>query len=167
MRLRARDRLRQGWMRTVNAAVRTAGAAVRAAGETTQVAASASRALVVVWGSAVPFGMGSVLLGSTLLGSTLLGTGGAVGQSGGTTVATTAIADTVQYANGQPAQGTVLLSWPGFVTASGVSVQKGTTSVTLGTNGALSVSLAANGGATPIGTFYTVVYHLNDGSVTR
>ncbi len=154
-------------MRTVNAAVRTAGAAVRAAGETTQVAASASRALVVVWGSAVPFGMGSVLLGSTLLGSTLLVTVGAVGQSGGTTVATTAIADTVQYANGQPAQGTVLLSWPGFVTASGVSVQKGTTSVTLGTNGALSVSLAANGGATPIGTFYTVVYHLNDGSVTR
>ena len=40
----------------------------------------------------------------------------------------------------------------------------GTTSVTLGAGGALSVQLAPNVGATPAGTFYTVVYQLNDGT---
>ncbi len=137
MRLRARDRLRQEWICALGWVDRAVGAA--------------GRALVVRVGMLGAVG-GLICLPATL-----------VAQS----AATTAIADVVQYANGQPAQGTVILSWPGFVTASGVSVQKGTTSVTLGTAGALNVSLAPNGGATPTGTYYTAVYHLNDGSVTQ
>ncbi len=143
MRLRARDKFRLEGMRTV---VGFAGLAVTA---TERFAARTAGRIT---------GVSGVLLGSALLMPVA-----AIAQS----VATTAIADMVQYANGQAAQGTVLLSWPPFVTATGVSVQKGTTSVTLGANGALRVSLAPNGGASPIGTFYTAVYHLNDGTVTQ
>lgn len=77
------------------------------------------------------------------------------------------ISDTVYYANGTAAAGTVLVSWPAFTTASGQSVPKGSTSVTLGVGGKLNVSLAPNAGATPAGTYYTVVYHLGDGSTSR
>src|SRR5207245_2959076 len=38
----------------------------------------------------------------------------------------------------------------------------GTNNVTLGAQGALSVSLAPNAGATPAATYYTVVYQLSD-----
>ncbi len=79
----------------------------------------------------------------------------------------TVIADTVQYADGTAVQGSVLLSWPAFTTAAGVAVPKGSTTVLLGMGGGLNVSLAANVGATPVGTFYTAVYHLADGSVSR
>ena len=79
----------------------------------------------------------------------------------------TNVSDTVLSASGAPAQGTVLISWPSFTTATGVAVQQGSTSVTLGSSGALTVSLAPTAGATPIGTFYTAVYHLADGTVTR
>ena len=147
--MRAKDRLREEWMRTV--------------GAVWALALAARRALAVCWAAghlgAVPLTFGV----SALMGSTLVVPVRVVAQS----AATTAIADTVQYANGAAAQGTVLLSWPAFTTASGVSVQKGTTSVVLGSNGALTVSLAPNQGATPIGTFYTAVYHLNDGTVTQ
>lgn len=147
MRLRARDRLRWGWMRTVVAA---------------RMAGTVRRALVVVWSASGPL-MGTMAAGTGMMLGSALSSSVVLAQS----AATTTITDTVQYANGAPAQGTVLLSWPGFVTASGVSVQKGTTSVTLGANGALSVQLAPNGGASPIGTFYTAVYHLNDGSISQ
>lgn len=90
-----------------------------------------------------------------------------VAPGANTAAGTTAVSDTVLYANGTAAQGKVLLSWPTFTTASGVSVQKGSTSVVLGAGGALQVSLAPNAGATPIGTFYTAVFHLNDGTVTK
>ena len=39
--------------------------------------------------------------------------------------------------------------------------------MTIGTGGAVNVPLVPNAGATPMGSFYTVVYHLDDGSVTR
>ncbi len=81
--------------------------------------------------------------------------------------ATTAITDTVLQANGSPAQGVVLISWPAFTGASGVAIPQGSTSVTLGGNGSLSVQLVPNAGSTPLGSFYTVVYHLSDGTVTR
>ncbi len=86
------------------------------------------------------------------------------GQAGG---GTTAVTDTLRLAGGAVAQGMVLLEWPSFVTASGVTVPKGSTSVALGAGGALSVALGPNAGATPAGTFYTAVFHLNDGTVTR
>ena len=82
-------------------------------------------------------------------------------------VQVSAISDTVYYANGSAAAGTVLVSWPAFTTPSGQSVPKGSTSITLGAGGTLNVSLAPNAGATPAGTYYTVVYHLNDGSTSR
>ena len=82
-------------------------------------------------------------------------------------VATTTVSDTVYQADGTAASGTVLVSWPAFTTASGQSVPKGSTSVTLGAGGVLTVSLAPNVSATPAGTYYTVVYHLNDGSTSR
>ena len=79
----------------------------------------------------------------------------------------TTVSDTVRSAGGTPAQGTLLIGWPSFTAANGTAVQQGSTGVTLGANGALSVSLTPTAGATPIGTFYTVVYHLADGTVTR
>src|SRR5947209_2947957 len=79
--------------------------------------------------------------------------------------ATTTISDTVYRADGTPAAGTLLISWPTFSTASGQAVASGTKSVTLGTGGALSVALVPNAGAAPANTFYTVVYQLSDGTV--
>jgi len=79
--------------------------------------------------------------------------------------ATTTISDTVYRADGTPAAGTLLISWPTFSTASGQAVASGTKSVTLGTGGALSVALVPNAGAAPTNTFYTVVYQLSDGTV--
>ncbi len=76
--------------------------------------------------------------------------------------ATTTISDTVYRADGTPAAGTLLISWPTFSTASGQAVASGTKSVTLGTGGALSVALVPNAGAAPTNTFYTVVYQLSD-----
>lgn len=82
-------------------------------------------------------------------------------------VPVSSISDTVYYANGVAAGGQLLISWSSFTTASGQSVPKGSTSVTLAPGGKLNVSLAPNGGATPAGTYYTVVYHLSDGSTSR
>ena len=77
----------------------------------------------------------------------------------------TTISDTVFRANGSPASGVLLISWPAFSTAGGATVAAGNTSVTLGTGGSMTVQLAPNAGATPAGTFYTVVYQLTDGTV--
>jgi hypothetical protein len=44
-------------------------------------------------------------------------------------------------------------------------VAGGTTNVTLGANGALSVALVPNAGATPAGVYYTVVYQIGSGEV--
>ena len=84
-----------------------------------------------------------------------------------TAPATTNISDTIYRADGTAATGTVLISWPAFTLATGASVPAGSTSVTLGAGGALTVKLVANAGSTPMGSYYTVVYHLDDGSVTR
>src|SRR5579863_2482842 len=82
-------------------------------------------------------------------------------------IPTTQVSDTVYMADGTAASGTVLISWPAFSTWAGASVPAGSTSVTIGTAGALSVRLVPNAGSTPMGSYYTVVYHLADGSVTR
>ena len=79
--------------------------------------------------------------------------------------ATTTIADTVYLADGTTAQGTLIITWPAFVTASGAAVAGGATSTTLGTNGALSVALVPNAGATPANVYYTVVYQIGPGEV--
>ena len=115
-------------------------------------------------GTLVEFGLAWMLL-LGMMGAASLMTGLAAAQTSG--IVTTTITDTVYRADGTGAAGTVLISWPAFVTAGGSSVPAGSTSVTIGTGGALSVSLVPNAGSTPIGSYYTVVYHLDDGSVTR
>ena len=77
----------------------------------------------------------------------------------------TTISDTVYRADGTPAQGTVLISWPSFQTSGGNIVAAGNLSVTLGTAGSFSAQLVPNVGATPAGTFYVVVLQLDDGTV--
>jgi len=78
------------------------------------------------------------------------------------TLPTTTISDTVYRADGTPAGGTLLISWPEFTTAALGAVAAGNTSVTLGSGGALSVGLVPNANATPANTVYTVVYQLDD-----
>ena len=82
-------------------------------------------------------------------------------------VATTTVQDTVYSANGTPATGSVLVSWNAFTTASGQGVAAGSTSATIGANGVLTMALAPNAGATPMGTYYTAVFHLGDGTTSR
>ncbi len=77
-------------------------------------------------------------------------------------LAMTNISDVVYRADGTPASGVLLISWPAFSTSDGKPVASGTKNVTLGAQGALSVSLAPNAGATPAATYYTVVYQLSD-----
>ncbi len=82
-------------------------------------------------------------------------------------VSTTQVADTVYRADGTVATGSVVISWGAFTTAAGQEIAGGSTSATIAADGSFSVPLAPNAGATPVGTYYTAVYHLNDGSVTR
>ena len=82
-------------------------------------------------------------------------------------VTTTTVQDTVYSANGTPASGTVLVSWSAFTTAGGQEVPAGSTSVTIGAGGVLTVALAPNAGSTPMGSYYTAVFHLSDGTTSR
>jgi hypothetical protein len=78
----------------------------------------------------------------------------AVGQG----PALTTVSDIVYRADGSPASGTLLISWPAFTTANGHTVAAGNISVALGSNGSVTVQLAHNAGATPSGTTYLVTY---------
>ena len=80
-------------------------------------------------------------------------------------VPTTTVQGTVYLAGGAPGSGTVLVSWPAFTTAANQQVAAGKTSVTIGSDGFLSVNLAANLGSNPAGLYYTAVFHLSDGTV--
>jgi hypothetical protein len=82
-------------------------------------------------------------------------------------VTTTTVQDTVYYANGTPVQGSVIVSWNAFTAANGAAIAAGNTTVILGTGGSLTVGLAPNLGSTPMGNYYTAVYHLNDGETSR
>ncbi len=98
------------------------------------------------------------LLGVLLAGLLLCSTSYAQGP------ALTTISDTVYRADGSPAQGTVLISWPSFQTAEGDAVAAGNLSVTLGAEGAFVAQLVPNVGASPAGTYYVVVFQLDDGT---
>ncbi|MGC2196940.1 MAG: hypothetical protein WA628_19855, partial [Terriglobales bacterium] len=76
--------------------------------------------------------------------------------------ATTRLNDTLYRADGVPASGTVLISWPAFTTSDTKPVAAGTKSVLLGADGSLVVDLVPNAGATPAGTYYAVVFQLDD-----
>jgi hypothetical protein len=77
----------------------------------------------------------------------------------------TTISSTVYRADGSPAAGTVLISWPSFQTAAGDAIAAGNLSVTIGPLGAFTAQLAPNAGASPAGTYYNVVLQLDDGTV--
>jgi hypothetical protein len=81
------------------------------------------------------------------------------------TPALTTINDVVYRADGTLAGGTLLISWPEFSTAGGQAVAAGNKSVVLGAGGTLSVQLVPNIGANPAGTYYSVVYQLDDASI--
>src|SRR5579872_2468554 len=87
---------------------------------------------------------------------------GVAPQSGTTT---TTVSDSVFMADGTPASGTLIVTWPSFTTASGTAIAGGSTNVTLGAGGALTVELVPNAGATPAGVYYTVIYQLGAGQV--
>ncbi len=82
-------------------------------------------------------------------------------------ISTTTVTDTIYLADGSTAAGTVIVSWPAFTTAAGQAVPAGTTSATIGTGGTLTMQLVPNAGSTPMGSYYTAVYHLSDGTVSR
>ena len=91
----------------------------------------------------------------------------AVTMSAAAQIATTSVTDTVYRADGTAATGTVIVSWQAFTTALGQSVASGSTSAAISSSGAMSVALVPNAGATPMGSYYTAVYHLDDGTVSR
>jgi hypothetical protein len=101
------------------------------------------------------------LLLALLMGLTLSSTLQAQGP------ALTTISDTVYRADGTAASGTVLISWPSFQSAGGDAVAAGNLSVTIGPAGALTAQLVPNVGASPAGTYYVVVFQLDDGTVRR
>src|SRR5579859_6105511 len=76
--------------------------------------------------------------------------------------ATTTVSDTVYRADGSPASGTLLITWNAFTAADGSAVAAGSMSVTLGNAGAFNAGLVPNAGANPAGTYYKVVYKLDD-----
>ncbi|HTW44613.1 MAG TPA: glycosyl hydrolase family 28-related protein [Acidobacteriaceae bacterium] len=85
----------------------------------------------------------------------------------GAQVTTTTVEGTLYLADGSVASGTLLVSWPAFSTAANQAVAAGSISTTIGPDGFVSLQLAPNAGAYPAGTYYTAVYHLNDGTVSR
>ncbi|MBB6145725.1 hypothetical protein HNQ77_003686 [Silvibacterium bohemicum] len=80
---------------------------------------------------------------------------------------TTSVQGIIYRADGSLAQGTLVVSWPAFSTATNQAVAAGSVASTIGTNGSVTLNLAPNQGAYPDGTYYTAVYHLNDGTVTK
>ena len=78
--------------------------------------------------------------------------------------AKTIISDTLYRADGTPASGTLLISWPAFVTADGKPVAAGSMNLKIGPSGAINLPLVPTQGATPTGSYYKVVMKLDDGA---
>jgi hypothetical protein len=79
--------------------------------------------------------------------------------------ALTTVSGTVYRADGTVASGTALISWPSFQSAEGDAVAAGKLSATIGPLGAFTAQLVPNVGASPAGTYYVVVFQLDDGTV--
>src|ERR1700675_2659863 len=79
--------------------------------------------------------------------------------------ALTTVSGTIYRADGTEAAGTVLISWPSFQSAEGDAVAAGNLSVTIAPLGAFTAQLVPNVGASPAGTYYVVVFQLDDGTV--
>ena len=85
----------------------------------------------------------------------------------GRAIAMTKVQDTVYRADGSIAQGTLLVSWSAFTAADGSTVSAGSTAATLASDGSVALQLAPTEGAQPAGSYYTVVYHLSDGTTEK
>jgi hypothetical protein len=109
--------------------------------------------------TSIKLGMGPRCVVLALMALTLL-----ADRAFGQGPAKTTIADIVYRADGSPAAGTLLVTWPDFNTADNKTVAAGTLSATIGNGGAVSLALVPNQGASPAGTYYKVVFQLNDGS---
>ncbi len=72
--------------------------------------------------------------------------------------ATTTVQDTVYKSDGSLASGSVVITWPPFISADSKSVLGGSKTVNINA-GALQVALVPNAGATPSGTSYDVKYY--------
>jgi len=82
-------------------------------------------------------------------------------------ITTTTVQGVVYRADGTPAAGALIVSWSAFSTANSQAVAAGSTTVTIGQDGFVSLNLAPNAGASPAGSYYTATYHLNDGTVNK
>lgn len=82
-------------------------------------------------------------------------------------VTTTTVQGVIYRADGSAATGTMIVTWPSFSTANSQAVASGSTTVAIGQDGFVSLNLAPNAGASPAGSYYTVVYHLSDGTVSK
>lgn len=78
------------------------------------------------------------------------------------TAATTTIADTLYAPDLSTLSGRIQITNAQFKTAEGLTIGRGEINVTV-SNGAFSVALEANDGATPPGTSYRVWYRMNNG----
>ena len=79
----------------------------------------------------------------------------------------TTVSDTVYRADGTPAAGTLVIAWSAFTSAEGKAVPAGQRSVKIGANGAVSIPLVPNFGASPEGSYYKVTYKLDDGTTSE
>ena len=82
-------------------------------------------------------------------------------------ITTTAVQGEVYRADGSAATGTLIVEWPAFSTANNQAVAAGSKTVVIGQDGFASLNLAPNAGASPAGSYYTAIYHLNDGTVNK
>src|SRR5580698_1409728 len=80
---------------------------------------------------------------------------------------TTTVQGTVYRADGTPASGTVLVTWSASTTPQNQAVAAGNLSAPIGADGFVSLNLTPNASALPAGSYYTAVYHLNDGTVNQ
>ncbi|MFB3915148.1 MAG: hypothetical protein ACE14M_00340 [Terriglobales bacterium] len=78
--------------------------------------------------------------------------------------AKTLISDVIYRADGTPASGTLLISWPAFVTADNRAVAAGNASFSIGSGGQVELELVPNANSEPAGTYYKVVLKLDDGT---
>ena len=78
---------------------------------------------------------------------------------------TTRVNDTVYRADGLPASGTLVISWPAFTTSAGEAVAAGRMNVAIGPNGLVDVALVPNTDSTPA-SYYTIVIRSDDGVTT-
>jgi len=83
---------------------------------------------------------------------------GTANAADGSAPATTRVSDTLFRADGVPAAGVVLISWPAFTTSDAKPVAEGTKSVTLGNGGSLALA------SCPAGVVASEVFYYVDQS---